>query len=193
VEKERKLQIIKAADKRFSKHGLGKTTLDEIARDLRIGKATIYHYFISKEELFFETINWEVTQIVDDIKSIFNNDQKTLKERLLEYFYFKENIISKYKLVYEITLLLLKEEEYEKENEIISGLIKQEHEILSNVLESLNKNGSSKPGFPLVLISLSWGGMYSNKLILLNGIDKTPGTKELFTKALDDYFSEELK
>lgn len=191
MEKERKLQIIKAADKRFSKHGLGKTTLDEIARDLRIGKATIYHYFISKEELFFETINWEVNQIIEDIKNILNNDQKEMKERLLEYFYFKENIITKYKLVYEITLLLLKEEEYEKENEIITNLIKQELEVLS---AAITKNSSEiKPEFPLLLLSLSWGGIYSNKLILLNGVDKTPGTKDLFTKALDEFLKKEVK
>jgi len=51
LDKERKIQIIKAAVKRFTKHGLHKTTLDEVARDLRIGKATIYNYFESKEDL----------------------------------------------------------------------------------------------------------------------------------------------
>ena len=56
ADKDRKIQILKAAVKRFAKHGLNKTTLDEIARDLRIGKATIYNYFESKEELFYETI-----------------------------------------------------------------------------------------------------------------------------------------
>jgi len=50
---ERKHQIIRAAVKRFARHGHGKTTLEEIARDIRIGKATIYHYFESKDELFF--------------------------------------------------------------------------------------------------------------------------------------------
>ena len=34
--------------------GSGKTTLEEIARDIRIGKATIYHYFSSKDELYYE-------------------------------------------------------------------------------------------------------------------------------------------
>jgi AcrR family transcriptional regulator len=191
VEKERKLQIIKAADKRFSKHGLGKTTLDEIARDLRIGKATIYHYFISKEELFFETINWEVSQIVEDIKNIFSDEQKDLKEKLLNYFNFKESIINRYKLVYEITLLLLKEEEYEKENEIIASLVKQELEILSSVLDSAK--GTAAQGLPILFSTLSWGNIYSNKLILLNGIDKTPGTKEMFSKTLNEFFSESLK
>ncbi len=53
---ERKIQIIKAAAKRFARHGLNKTTLDEVARDIRIGKATIYHYFTSKDDLYFATL-----------------------------------------------------------------------------------------------------------------------------------------
>ncbi|HED08177.1 MAG TPA: TetR family transcriptional regulator, partial [Ignavibacteria bacterium] len=35
MSKERKSQIIKAAAKRFARHGLNKTTLEEIAGDLR--------------------------------------------------------------------------------------------------------------------------------------------------------------
>ena len=89
MEKERKQQILKAAVKRFSRHGLNKTTLDEIARDLRIGKATIYHYFNTKEELFFKAIEWEFEIYLDDLKTIFNNDQLSLKDKLIEYFISK--------------------------------------------------------------------------------------------------------
>jgi len=46
---KRKQQIIQTAVKLFARHGLGKTTLDEIVRDIRIDKATIYHYFESKD------------------------------------------------------------------------------------------------------------------------------------------------
>ena len=56
MEKEKKKQLIRTAAKRFEKHGIKKTTLDEIARDLRITKATIYHYFNSKEDLFHSTL-----------------------------------------------------------------------------------------------------------------------------------------
>ena len=60
---ERKLQIIKAAAKRFARHGLNKTTLDEVARDIRIGKATIYHYFTSKDDLLFlATLKWDLVK-----------------------------------------------------------------------------------------------------------------------------------
>ena len=67
----RKQQIIKAAQRRFVRHGLAKTTLEEIARDLRLGKATIYHYFKSKEEIFYSVLNSEIERYIEEIKSIF--------------------------------------------------------------------------------------------------------------------------
>ena len=188
MEKERKLQIIKAADKRFSKHGLGKTTLDEIARDLRIGKATIYHYFKSKEELFFETINWEVLQIIEDVKIIFNNEQKEINERFIEYFEYKEAIQVKYKLVYEIALLLLKDESLEKESEIIKKLLKKEEEVLSLAISALyaSKIESMKPGLPLLFVMQSWGSLFGGKLVKLSNSAKAAGVKEVFYKELNN-------
>ena len=70
--KEKKLQIIKAAAKRFDKHGINKTTLNEIARDLRIGKATLYGYFNSKEDIFFSVLEWEGSQYLEEVKSILD-------------------------------------------------------------------------------------------------------------------------
>ena len=80
---KRKQQIIHAAVKLFVQHRPGKTTLDEIARDIRIGKATIYHYFESKDELFFASLKWEADQFIENIKAIFNNEMLAVGARLL--------------------------------------------------------------------------------------------------------------
>lgn len=45
-------EIIKAAVKRFSHFGVGKTTMSEIAGDLAISKASLYYYFPDKLSLF---------------------------------------------------------------------------------------------------------------------------------------------
>ncbi len=71
MKNERKEQIIKAALKRFVKHGLHKTTLDEIARDMRIGKATLYYYFSSKDELYQKTVLYETAKYITEIKKNF--------------------------------------------------------------------------------------------------------------------------
>lgn len=80
---DRKNQIIKAAAKRFARHGLNKTTLDEVARDIRIGKATIYHYFKSKDELYIETLRWESKLFLEQVSLTFSNEQNTIQTKLL--------------------------------------------------------------------------------------------------------------
>jgi AcrR family transcriptional regulator len=51
---EKKAQIIEAAELLFHRFGYGKTSLDDIAREAGLGKGTIYYYFESKEDIFFE-------------------------------------------------------------------------------------------------------------------------------------------
>lgn len=51
--------IISAAHRRFAHYGYSKTTMDEIAGDLGMGKASLYHYFPTKEALFCAVIGRE--------------------------------------------------------------------------------------------------------------------------------------
>ena len=163
MEKDRKQQILKAAAKRFSRHGLNKTTLNEIARDLRIGKATIYHYFDSKEELFFKTIEWEIELFLDDLKLIFTNDELSLKEKLKEYFIAKTIVFSKYKLIYEVLYYTLKEEVFEKEVSMVKILLDKEIEFLKQYLPG-KKEAQFENAQTLVI--RSWGEMFNSKLFL---------------------------
>jgi len=48
---ERKSQIIDAALKRFSHFGIAKTSMSEIAEDLKLSKANLYYYFPDKFSL----------------------------------------------------------------------------------------------------------------------------------------------
>ena len=50
----RKRSIIKGALKVFQEVGIEKTTMDEIANESGFGKATLYYYFSSKDEVFVE-------------------------------------------------------------------------------------------------------------------------------------------
>lgn len=55
--KDRKKVIIQAATKSFSLFGYKATTMDQVAKIAKVGKATIYNFFATKEELFQEIIN----------------------------------------------------------------------------------------------------------------------------------------
>ncbi|NOX36057.1 MAG: TetR/AcrR family transcriptional regulator [Calditrichaeota bacterium] len=56
---DRKENILRVAQALFSRFGLAKTTIEDIARRARMGKASIYYYFRNKEAIFQEVIDKE--------------------------------------------------------------------------------------------------------------------------------------
>lgn len=56
---DKKENILQVAQNLFAKFGLSKTTIYDIARKARMGKASIYYYFKSKESIYKEVIERE--------------------------------------------------------------------------------------------------------------------------------------
>lgn len=52
-------QVVQSARQVFARYGYKKTALDDIAREARKGKSTIYYYFKSKDEIFKAVIDAE--------------------------------------------------------------------------------------------------------------------------------------
>jgi len=188
---ERKQQIISAAVKRFARHGLGKTTLEEIARDIRIGKSTIYHYFESKDELFFESLKWETDQFIEDIKAIFNNEELAVGARLLEYISYKENIDTRYKLLFDLILQLVEDDSFEKEKEIMKNMLNREEEIVKLVLSSIysSRLEGMNESLPNFIVTSSWGGFFGNKINHISHPDRVLNTREFVFKSLENILS----
>lgn len=189
MEPDRKQQIIKAAIKRFARHGINKTTLDEIARDLRIGKATIYHYFDSKETLFFATLQYDSGLILGEIQNIFDNEETSLKERFTEYLVYKDNIYERYKLIYDLFAMLLTEEGLERELETLRNLLKAEEEILKKSLTKAyaTKSGSMNPALPAFFVYASWGMLFSGRLNSIANVNKPLPTRDFLMKSLEGF------
>ena len=189
--KERKEEIIRAASKRFSRHGFNKTTLEEIARDVRIGKPTIYHYFNSKEELFYSSITFQSSQFIEDIKAIFNNQDLPVGARLLEYFAYKETINHRYKLLYDLMLTLFDDDSLEKEKEILQELILRESEVVGLILNSIytGRIESMNVSLPYFVVHLSWGLLFSNIIKEFSPEGKQVNMKELLFKSLESILS----
>jgi AcrR family transcriptional regulator len=181
LEKNRKLQIIQAAVKRFTKHGINKTTLDEIARDLRIGKATIYHYFQSKEELYYATIELRSQEYLEEIQNIFNNEEKPIEERFIEY---KNSLGEKYQLIYELVLLVLKDKNFEPELNALKNLLSKEKEIIKNAFNKINKVKYSDASLSEFFVMQSWGFMFGQKLNILSNQDQNSDIREMIQKVL---------
>lgn len=184
---EKRIQIIKAADKRFAKHGLNKTSLDEIARDLRIGKATIYHYFESKDDLFYKTISWEVEQYLQAVKTTLENNDQLIANRLLEYISYKENINQHSKLLYDMLIKVIEGYSLEEENKILNNLFQEEEKILKSVLTDFYslKVVSVTPVLPTYVLMLSWGLVFGNRLNKTAFQERVVNYKELILKSVE--------
>ena len=189
--KGRQEEIIRAAAKRFSRHGFGKTTLEEIARDVRIGKPTIYHYFKSKDELYYSSITFQSSQFIEDIKAIFNNQDLPVGARLLEYFAFKESVHQRYSLLYNLMLSLFKDDSMEKEKQILQNLLQKESEVVGLILSSIytGRIESMNLSLPFYIVHLSWGLMFSNVLKEFSAEGKSVSMKELLFKSLETILS----
>jgi AcrR family transcriptional regulator len=57
---EQREAIIAAATSLFARHGLEKTTMEDIAKAARKGKSSLYYYFKSKEQVYAAVIRHEI-------------------------------------------------------------------------------------------------------------------------------------
>jgi AcrR family transcriptional regulator len=77
---EYRKKIIATAGEIFSRHGFRKTSMDGIAKALRMGKSSIYYYFDSKESIFEAVVMHEAnllrTQLTASIKCVGSPTEK---------------------------------------------------------------------------------------------------------------------
>jgi len=81
-------RIIEAASQLFNQFGFAKTTLDDIAREVGIGKATLYSDFSSKDEILQAVIQRNQNQALENLRTLIKKSKtgplKTLHEVLLQ-------------------------------------------------------------------------------------------------------------
>jgi len=58
IRNERKEQIMRAAIKVFAENGIRLTKISMIAKEAGISHGLVYHYFKSKEEVLYESLEW---------------------------------------------------------------------------------------------------------------------------------------
>ncbi|MEI7812579.1 MAG: TetR/AcrR family transcriptional regulator [Ignavibacteria bacterium] len=166
----KKSLILKAAHKRFARHGLVKTTLEEISRDLRIGKASIYNYFDSKDDIFHAVLQQEVEKFIQELNDIFDNVQIIHKTRLLNYIKLKERIREKYILLYNILISMYRDFLLEPEIIILKLLLEKEETVISGYfLKNDLSHSRLSPLSPSFIVNLTWGLVLTSQFdIILN-------------------------
>lgn len=96
--KENNLSILRAAEAVFAQKGYNSATMDDIARRAQFSKATLYRYFTSKGQIFyeiilnsFEDVGQKITKIQREDSSSVNKLREII-QYILQYFQQKKNI-----------------------------------------------------------------------------------------------------
>ncbi|MEC0182252.1 helix-turn-helix domain containing protein [Paenibacillus peoriae] len=126
--------IIYAALSLFSEKGYDATSVDEIARESGMVKASFYKYFQSKEELLLGTI-FLIEKLLDaDIKELYLKHQLSPREKLRQLYLIALGRIYKNKihlLVYSVPLI------GSKEVKIAQAIDRLEHHFSNLIVEFL--------------------------------------------------------
>lgn len=104
---EKRDHIITAAENQFLRFGFRKTTMEDIAKTAGIGKATLYYYFKSKEEIFAAMLEKEsrlglqhikqtiapIQGPVDKLRTMVLAQVNLMKERADYYTVLRQEIL----------------------------------------------------------------------------------------------------
>ncbi|WP_027365019.1 TetR/AcrR family transcriptional regulator [Desulfotruncus alcoholivorax] len=152
---ERKLNIVKTAARLFSEKGYHDATVEEIARELKYTKGSIYYYISSKQDLLFQCHDQAMNMLLDNIKKIKDSGlppEQMLKEIIKGHI---ETLVSEFNL---ITVTLVSDYELE---ENYARIIIEKRDQYEDIIAGIIKDGIEKGVFrkvPVkVLINLIMG------------------------------------
>jgi AcrR family transcriptional regulator len=81
-------KIIHTAGQIFSHYGFKKTTMDEIARALKMGKSSIYYYYESKEDIFEAVVMHEANVLRNELTTAIKSVDSPI-EKMRNYVFVR--------------------------------------------------------------------------------------------------------
>lgn len=81
---EYRKKIVITAGQIFSRYGFKKTTMDEIAHALKMGKSSIYYYFDSKEDIFESVVLYEANTLRNELTTAIKSVESPI-DKLRNY------------------------------------------------------------------------------------------------------------
>ena len=76
--------ILHAAQRRFAAYSYSKVTMDEIADDIGMAKASLYYYFPTKEAIFRSVVQYEQEEFLARAKEVLANSSLA-SHKMVEY------------------------------------------------------------------------------------------------------------
>jgi len=80
--KKELLNIIEKSAKLFAKYGIKSVTMDDIAKELRISKKTLYQYVKDKNDLVTQVFDFEMEKTAQEFEKIFISSKNALEKIL---------------------------------------------------------------------------------------------------------------
>ncbi|MCK4396905.1 TetR/AcrR family transcriptional regulator [candidate division WOR-3 bacterium] len=139
MEKEKKEIILQIARKLFARYGLKKTSVDDIAAEAKIGKATIYYYFKSKQEIFKAVVDREWAILKNAVKDAISREespQRKLRAFILTRISRMHELVNLYRVTKDIVTELLPDLEKIRESHFM-----EEMNIIKEILSEGVKKG----------------------------------------------------
>jgi len=172
----RKEQILKGALTVFKSKGVEGATMDEIAKEADFGKATLYYYFSSKEEIFIELLDRGWIMIWESIEPVIQ-DHTHPKETFINALNVIGGLVGENQVLFEFL--------FTAPQMMPSALLegkptwKGYQNKMYGVFQGLLEEGMAKGEFPQMrsdLMMRAIGGLFHGLFFL--GHDKKPMSRE---------------
>ena len=155
MKEDKKEIILQIARKLFTRYGLKKTSVDDIASEAKIGKATIYYYFKSKQEIFKSVVDREWSIHKNAIREAISKEdspERKLRAFILTRISRMHELVNLYRVTKDIVTELLPDLEKIRKSHFTEEL---------NILKEILSEGVKKGIFKVKRIELTSLAMVS--------------------------------
>ena len=184
----RKEQILKGALLVFKQKGIEKSTMDEIAKQSDFGKASLYYYFSSKEEIFIELLDRGWKMIWESIEPVIH-DRDHPKATFISSLNIIGGLVRGDRVLFEFLFTAPKALPLSDEDKKSDW--KNYQNKMYSVLQSLLEDGIEKKEFPKMrtdLLMRAIGGLFHGLFFLGNEKPMSRKTMEEFiTTFIENY------
>jgi TetR/AcrR family transcriptional regulator, repressor for uid operon len=130
---EVKEKIVQAAITTFSKYGYDKTRMDDIAKSAKLGKGTLYLYFKSKEELFYDISENSIKELKEQLSKLFSKKEDLVQDAEKFYDQYRNLIHDSEKVSFEMIA------ESSRNPKLRKALYEQRMKVYGIVIEYLHR------------------------------------------------------
>jgi len=183
VNEDKMERLFRAAAVRFGEDGYSETTMESIAEEAGVSKGTLYYYFDSKEELFFELLLSWIEKFEDRWGGLGDEESPVdeLEEFHLAMMATVDEIASFGKLMLEFWANASRKVKLE---EILNELLQEYRKRTAEVIEAGVKEGTFREVDPWEVSSAlvaSYDGLWFHWLLAPDSFELEKAGKELIT------------